>query len=322
MKFTVDEFRAWKQKKITLLGMSGVGKTYLSLHLTRALSGDPSINAFLDSPPLDSERGGMVLFIQSDMKSVGKETTLAYLQSLGIAGGSWMDRVIWGFENRERGENRWTLSLASLTQLAITLEGQLAAGDPITAVVIDSMKGICEGSLKVGDQAFVDYMSLVSDITQKYGASLIWIHHSSKDGGGAQGIARITEEPSVVLKLDKNEQNHVMLHFEKVRGTTRNREPLPIDPFSQLMAAVLDPMEEEEEFDGREESDKALRQHALFDLLRTPAGSNGMSAGTIQQELGLSRKQFRNLVAPLLESGTINASGSTRDRLYTLDSNF
>jgi hypothetical protein len=30
VKFTLDEFRAWKNKKVTLLGMSGVGKTYLS----------------------------------------------------------------------------------------------------------------------------------------------------------------------------------------------------------------------------------------------------------------------------------------------------
>lgn len=30
MKFSIDEFRAWNNKKVTLLGMSGVGKTHLS----------------------------------------------------------------------------------------------------------------------------------------------------------------------------------------------------------------------------------------------------------------------------------------------------
>ena len=35
VKFTVEEFRAWKNKKVTLLGMSGVGKTHLSAMLRR-----------------------------------------------------------------------------------------------------------------------------------------------------------------------------------------------------------------------------------------------------------------------------------------------
>ena len=35
MKFTVDSFRAWENKCVTLLGMSGVGKTWLSSMLRR-----------------------------------------------------------------------------------------------------------------------------------------------------------------------------------------------------------------------------------------------------------------------------------------------
>jgi len=33
LKFTIEEFRVWKHKKVTLLGMSGVGKSYLSARL-------------------------------------------------------------------------------------------------------------------------------------------------------------------------------------------------------------------------------------------------------------------------------------------------
>ena len=58
MKFTVDEFRAWKNKNITLLGMSGVGKTYLSAILREShwfhFSGDYRIGTrYLDEPILD-----------------------------------------------------------------------------------------------------------------------------------------------------------------------------------------------------------------------------------------------------------------------------
>jgi len=58
VKFTVDEFRAWNNKKVTLLGMSGVGKTYLSCMLRDSqwfhFSGDYRIGTrYLDEPILD-----------------------------------------------------------------------------------------------------------------------------------------------------------------------------------------------------------------------------------------------------------------------------
>lgn len=58
MQFTTAEFRAWPQKNITLLGMSGVGKTYLSHQLRQQgwfhYSGDYRIGTrYLDEEILD-----------------------------------------------------------------------------------------------------------------------------------------------------------------------------------------------------------------------------------------------------------------------------
>ena len=58
MKFSIDEFRAWNHKKVTLLGMSGVGKTYLSTllcgHNWFHYSGDYRIGTrYLDEPIMD-----------------------------------------------------------------------------------------------------------------------------------------------------------------------------------------------------------------------------------------------------------------------------
>ncbi|MCU7834049.1 MAG: ATPase [gamma proteobacterium symbiont of Taylorina sp.] len=58
MKFTIDEFRRWENKKVTLLGMSGVGKTYLSTLLRDSqwfhYSGDYRIGTrYLDEPIMD-----------------------------------------------------------------------------------------------------------------------------------------------------------------------------------------------------------------------------------------------------------------------------
>lgn len=58
MKFTVQDFRDWKHKRVTLLGMSGVGKTHLSAMLRRHqwyhYSGDYRIGTrYLDEQILD-----------------------------------------------------------------------------------------------------------------------------------------------------------------------------------------------------------------------------------------------------------------------------
>ncbi len=62
MKFDIDGFRAWKHKNVTLLGMSGVGKTYLSSllcgHDWFHYSGDYRIGTrYLDEAILDLIKG-------------------------------------------------------------------------------------------------------------------------------------------------------------------------------------------------------------------------------------------------------------------------
>jgi len=59
LRFSVEEFRTWENKSITLLGMSGVGKTYLSAMLRKHdwfhYSGDYRIGTrYLDEPILDN----------------------------------------------------------------------------------------------------------------------------------------------------------------------------------------------------------------------------------------------------------------------------
>ncbi len=58
MKLSVEEFKAWKNKNITLIGMSGVGKTYLATQLRRHnwfhYSVDYRIGTrYLDEPIMD-----------------------------------------------------------------------------------------------------------------------------------------------------------------------------------------------------------------------------------------------------------------------------
>ena len=62
MKLSVDQFRQWEHKKVTLVGMSGVGKTYISSMLRSSqwfhYSGDYRIGTrYLDEAILDMIKG-------------------------------------------------------------------------------------------------------------------------------------------------------------------------------------------------------------------------------------------------------------------------
>lgn len=76
MKLSVEEFKNWKNRRITLLGMSGVGKTYLSNILMKAnwfhYSGDYRIGTrYLDEAILDNikQQAMQVPFLRDLLRS-------------------------------------------------------------------------------------------------------------------------------------------------------------------------------------------------------------------------------------------------------------
>jgi len=101
LKFTVDEFRAWEHKCVTLLGMSGVGKTYLSALLRRHdwfhYSGDYRIGTrYLDEHILDLIKGQAMqvpflrdllrrdwIFIRNNIKVDDLGPVLSFVGKLG-----------------------------------------------------------------------------------------------------------------------------------------------------------------------------------------------------------------------------------------------
>lgn len=101
MKFTVEEFRAWQNKSVTLLGMSGVGKTYLSALLRRHdwfhYSGDYRIGTrYLDEHILDLIKGQAMqvpflkdllrrdwIFIRNNIKVDDLGPVLSFVGKLG-----------------------------------------------------------------------------------------------------------------------------------------------------------------------------------------------------------------------------------------------
>jgi len=101
MKFTVDAFRSWPHKCVTLLGMSGVGKTYLSAMLRRSdwfhYSGDYRIGTrYLDEHILDLVKAHAMrdpflrdllrsdwIFIRNNIKVTDLGPVLSFVGKLG-----------------------------------------------------------------------------------------------------------------------------------------------------------------------------------------------------------------------------------------------
>jgi hypothetical protein len=101
VKFTVQAFRAWEHKCVTLLGMSGVGKTYLSAVLRRHdwfhYSGDYRIGTrYLDEHILDLIKGQAMqvpflrdllrrdwIFIRNNIKVDDLGPVLSFVGKLG-----------------------------------------------------------------------------------------------------------------------------------------------------------------------------------------------------------------------------------------------
>ena len=242
---------------------AGVGKTYLSIQVARAITGDPSLPEFLDSGPIcgqDRWRQSSVLFIGSDMGAKAKQMTETYINDLGLTDMPFLEYVEWWFESQELNTPLWTMSISHLIQLYEHLENQQKAGLPVKAVIVDSMKAVCPDHLLVGQQAFKDYFVLMGDICRKFHASLIWIHHASASNGGAQGIQRITEAPDVVMKMEKNEQKQIFLDVEKIRAG-RGRKMM-IDPFRPGAPALLMGAAELLHQDKDEEMSRPVRTNA------------------------------------------------------------
>ncbi len=101
VKFSVEEFRNWKSKRVTLLGMSGVGKTYISEMLRRHqwyhYSGDYRIGTrYLDEAILDLIKGQAMqvpfisellrndwIYIRNNIKISDLGPVLSYVGKLG-----------------------------------------------------------------------------------------------------------------------------------------------------------------------------------------------------------------------------------------------
>lgn len=228
------------------------------------------------------------------------------------------------------------LCLKDLTKLYSKLEGGKAAGVPVVAVFIDSMKAVCPDHLLVGQQGFKDYIKLVREICGEFDAALIWIHHSSADGTRAQGISRITEGSDANFHMKRDDKTkQITLEVEKIRGggDKGRARTLYINPFKTEPQLLHNPDEvpDENSIEDRKEQmvlevlAEHFKQHRLLNTTSSPAFIEknylGMKIGEIEEALskrfrgqisGLSRRNLSRILNRLSEKGMITGKGNYR----------
>jgi len=319
-----------------LYAKAGVGKTTLALHMVRAVTGDPELDNFLDSGPLNNHhlwQQSQVIFIGTDMYRSAKEMTSAYLSDFQLAGLDFLKQVEWWFEQTKPKRPGWVLCLKDLIKLYNTLQGASAAGAPVTAVFIDSMKAVCPDHLLVGQQGFKDYIKLVREICGEFNAALIWVHHSSADGSRAQGISRITEGSDANLHLKRDDKTkQISLDVEKIRGggVKGRARTLYINPFKHIPQLLPNPEEIPAE-DNLQEIKASMvlevlaahfKQHRLLNMTSSAQYIEknylGMKIGQISDELkkrfsgsaSMSKSTLLRTLNNLKDAGRIGTKGS------------
>lgn len=321
-----------------LYAKAGVGKTTLALHMVRAVTGDPTLDRFLDSGPLNNHhlwQRNPVLFIGTDMFGSAEEMTTKYLEEFDLYGREFLEQVEWWFEQED--SPAWFLTLKDLTKLYRYLESNHHAGTPVAAVFIDSMKAVCPDHLLVGQQGFKDYIKLIKVICKRFGAALIWVHHSRADGSGAQGITRITEGSDANLHLKRDDKTkQLTLDIEKLRGG-RSRT-LYINPFKPEPQLLPNPEEipDEDSIENRKEQmvlevmADHFKQHRLLNMTSSAefieSSYEGMKIGEIEDALrdrfrgaaaGISRRTLERLIGSMKTAGKIEPAKKARYRLPT-----
>jgi hypothetical protein len=330
------------KREHVIYSKAGVGKTYLAIHIARVLTGDPDVDSFLDSGPINGAerwRKSRVLFIATDMHDSAYEQTETYLEKLALTDLEFHEYVDWWMERRDTGNPPWTLTLPNLLRLYNHLKEHRDAGMPVSAVIIDSMKEVCPEHLLIGQQAIKDYLRLAYDICSLFDAALIWIHHASGNNTGAQGIQRITEAASAVFKLERDQNRQVTLNVEKIRGGY-GREMI-IDPFAtykpKLVAMITPGSNRAEEKNGGPVLTNSKRRHMqILDVLQIHFAEYQKShpeesgASMALNYKGMTIKQIQNAgvdagnttlqrdLKRLQDSGEIQSRGHSSARSYRI----
>lgn len=129
--------------------------------------------------------------------------------------------------DEEKKQLSWVFCVRDLEFLIQTLEKHGKTDSPVRLIVIDTLQAVIEGggiNTGIGPMGMV--MRMTEEIGKRYGASVIWLHHSlKKDTDVAAASAEITRVTSsnhyleLTEKTDASGRLIAKLQTKKHRGT-------------------------------------------------------------------------------------------------------
>ena len=176
---------------------------------------------------------GKALYIATDGGNDALNILESYCVEAGVDVCKHRDEGTWiiSAADTEKGLPSWVFSVRDIEWLIRELETHSKTDTPIRLVVIDTLIAVLEGAgINPGIGPVGACMRLMHEIGNRYGASIVWLHHTTKDGAMVAGHADITRNASSVLyltrtdKLDEEGKEITELFVDKHRGAKEKRK--------------------------------------------------------------------------------------------------
>ena len=247
-----------------LYAKQGAGKTTFALLLARAALATPGHNRFLDFEPVPSRywKQSRVLYIASDGDIQAKGDLKRYAERLKQQNEEWANKQLRIISATTVNKaTRWRIDLYEMHNLALTLDEAKEAGTPYRLVIIDSLKAVLPGGVRVGQQEITEYVELVDSICLPRGVAVLYIHHQSKESDTAQGAAGLLEMVHGVFRLKKNDDGQHLFCVDKTRLDPRGSREIPYKIDNQGPLKVAAHAEQPDDLDGRIMIAAAFQDH-------------------------------------------------------------
>ena len=191
---------------------------------------------------------GKALYIATDGGEEARTILESYCVKSGIdvarhkREGTWLIYAA----DRKRKQLSWAFCVRDLERLIRSLEEHKDTDQPIRLIVIDTLISVLEaGGINPGIGPVGACIRLMHEIASRYGATVMWLHHTTKDGALAAGhgdITRVTNsnhylELSETL-TDKKDRPVAVLSTDKHRGRAKRKVHYVLD--SQQGIAVAE----------------------------------------------------------------------------------